>query len=190
MPFHFILLGVVSLIVLFLIPVSKFRKILILCCTICFVGSFFTGNIKINNVVLNLLNMIGSVLILASSYRKNCRLNRVLITVFCSGVVYFFINTIKIDYNLYFTWLPMSLLCSGFSLIMCWDIYSSIFASVISSIVCEILSMIFMYENLNFWSLFGDNYLVCIVLCITGILLVKIMCIGVKKLCKIRVLKT
>lgn len=178
------LLGIMTLFILFFVNLSVPRKCLLFCGVVCIIGAFFIGQINIKTGSINMLNLVGMVLVLCVLISKKCISHKMLVTVFCDVVMYFLLNVISLDYNMFFTFVPVCVICTIVPLVLMKDTKASVFSCVLSVVACEFVSMFLMYNNLNYWAIFGDNFMFCIVLCVCAILSIKFICCLIKKLSK------
>lgn len=184
MPIHFMLLGIMTLFILFFVNLSVPRKCLLFCGVACIIGSFFIGQINIKMGSINILNFIGIVLVLCAVISKKCISHKTFVTVFCGVVMYFLLNVISLDYNMFFTFVPICVICTIVPLVLMRDTKASVFSCALSIVACEFVSMFLMYKNLNYWALFGNNFMFCIVLCVYAVLSIKFICCLIRKFSK------
>lgn len=183
MPVSFFLLGIFVLISLFSLR-EKWNNLAILIGLIVMMIGFFFGGIRVANLIVNILSITGLLAFLLGVIivRRDVNYLKILLLAVGCGCVYFSLNAIDIELNVFFNIIPVITVINLVSLTCAGNLKESIILVVFANVLCEIINVFSMLEHLDFWALFGGNFTLCIVLCILLQIVINLFIFLIKKL--------
>jgi len=181
MPLYFIVVGCFALVVLFFFDCKKLKNLSFLFALILLLVGFFVGEIGLKKVSINVPFLVGAIILcvafaLSNPHRK---LWRALVCSVGFTLVYLSLNLITIDLNVFFSVVPICAVGVLAGLIGGKD---GLLCSMFTLIFCEIVNAFVMMEHLGFWALYSQNFVFCIVLVGSVVLLFNIVKSGITKL--------
>lgn len=183
MPVSFFLLGLLVLISLFSFR-EKWDNFAVFIGLIAMMIGFFFGEIRVGNLIVNIPSIIGILVFLLGVLVVKGYVNylKILLLALGCGCIYFSLNAIDIELNVFFNILPVMITINLISIICECNLKEKIVLVVLANVLCEIINVITMVEHLDFWALFGGNFILCIVLCILLQIVINLSIFLIKKL--------
>lgn len=166
MPLDFVIIGVIFMTLFLMLSLLKPQNIIMLLGLFCVLLSYFIGINTFAKFSLNWLFLIGLILVILSLSLNSKSLFQVFVVSASLAIVYVSLNIFNLEFNMFFTILPMCIIGVSAGMVCVKNIYKCILQVVLTLVFCEIVNAFVMIEHLDFWALFGYNFIICIVLCV------------------------
>lgn len=167
MPFSFICLGACFIYFLFFIDLKKFGNLLTTIGIFILMIGFFVGELYFKTCSINILNVVGVAIIFIGVICIKGHLNWVRVVVLPSicSIIYYVLNIVDIDMNMFFNFLPACLVICFVSVACINRVKDGVLMTILSAIFLDILNYFIVLEDVGYLALFSREFIVCIVLC-------------------------
>lgn len=165
MGIEFVLLGIYFIWQMFYSKKDR-SNLLIIFAVFSLLLGYFIGNIIIGNIMINVCNVLGLVLLILFAAVKSCDMKNAIISGIMIGCIYGLINYIDIDYNLFFNEVTTIIVILVVNFLNKLSVEDSVLSVVIGIVLIEIFNIFLLLKKLEFVALFGESVVLCIVVCI------------------------
>ena len=167
MVFDFFIMGTVFIWSVFYLKINSVNKFLFLVSNMAMILSYFCSFLFIKSlgISVNLLVLISMILYMLFLFRigKNVNYKSIFENVFCVLIAYVLLNLISVEFGSYFNVIPLIVVELLVNIANSNKMICSILGLNISLIVVEIFSCFYMFNKLSFASLFGREFVICVV---------------------------
>ena len=173
MSIDFIIVGMFLIFSLFYMQNRGYKWILLKISMLMFLIGYFIGNIEIENITFNVLNicsMLLFIIVTVGGIKREIRL--VVYVSSLTVLLYIMANYIYLDCNMYFSLIPFILIATIVSLINNLSLKGSIVSTILSLGIVEIFNVFFLIGEIKYMALFQSKLSICIIIVVLSNLII------------------